>query len=471
MKQIPSLCLAAFCCLFLTGCWLGIKKPTITPDPPMPPIEESFVNVSVQLPLDPLVTELNQQIPPGDDGANAWDTSIGQLLGFQAGEEHLVQRDPIAVSMNGSQLQISTTAHYWVKVGLLIENGVFGIGGYSWHQVAQCGTDGDAPHDAILKIDSTVWLTNDYSLHSSSTAEPVDCQEPCLLTAANRDFTYLVRNLFQSKLNAAAGTIDSKLPTMFSAWTYASNAWSLLKDPIEVETNVWLSINPDKMVASPFNGSGSTVNATVGLLAYPQIIAGSKPPSSTNSLPDLGNESAGNNFHVALDAELTFKWASDQVSQALVGRQYPVEGHTFKITKASVYGTGTITVLQLGIGGDVSGTIYLVGKPSFDAVSDVFSVNGLDYSLETKNKLAEVADWLLHAGIQESLADQTKWDLSPQISSARAQLKSALNRNMGTSIQTSGDVVSLNVLGISSTPTSWKVRLVTDGTLNVNVSD
>jgi hypothetical protein len=486
MKRTNALFVAIICCAFLTGCPLqNITKPTIPPDPPAPAIEPSSINVPItSIPLAPLATQIDQQVPPGDDGANAWDV-LGNLPngipvfgGDAYGEEHRIWRDPLSVSLNGNQLSITAIAHYWARGGVDVENGAWGIGGYSWHTVAQCGSDA-TPNNAILNIVSLLSIADDYTLRGNSHATPVNCQQPCLLTILNIDYTGKVSQLFQSKLNAAASFLDSKLPGVTAAKGYCESAWNMLQSPIQIDQNVWLLINPATLSASPLNGSGTTASLTVGIVAHPQIVIGSKPPAGTVPLPPLGAGVSGNTFHVALDAELPFTVATEMISNALVGQAYPLGGHSIKINSAAVYGSGAMAVLQVGIVSPFKGTVFFTGKPSFDAVKDILSINDLNYSLETSNVLAKAASWVLHSEflsllnnkLNETPNGKPNWgDVSSQVAASRAKLQANLNQNYGTAVQTTGSITDLNLLGIYSTPTSWKVRLVTDGTLQVNVS-
>jgi hypothetical protein len=201
------------------------------------------------------------------------------------------------------------------------------------------------------------------------------------------------------------------------------------------------------------------------------LVAGDQAPSASGTpFPQLKIASPSDAFHVALEGQLDFDSASKQVAAQLVGRKYPFLDNKYwiKIEKASVYGTGDVAVVQLGISGDLNGTIYLTGTPQYDSGTDILTVPNLDYSLDTKNILAKVADWLLHARFQDSIAQQAHWSLGGRIGALKGQLESALNGTQGGVVLT-GHVASLRVIGVYATSTAFVARVAADGTLHATV--
>jgi hypothetical protein len=72
-----------------------------------------------------------------------------------------------------------------------------------------------------------------------------------------------------------------------------------------------------------------------------------------------------------------------------------------------VYGIGRTAILQLDIDGDVKGSVFLRGTPTYASASqgqtDVLTIQGLDFSVETKSVLTKATDWLLHPDLVSAL--------------------------------------------------------------------
>jgi len=164
---------------------------------------------------------------------------------------------------------------------------------------------------------------------------------------------------------------------------------------------------------------------------------------------------------------------NDQLRQALKigsgGVRYPPTG-PFSLTPSSadlsVYGKKA--VLRLGLTGSANAIIYLIGTPHFDPVTNMLDVPDLDYTLETKNLLAKVADWAEGARALADLKQRLHVDLSAQAATARQTLTNAINQRIGD-IQLTGTLGNLELLGIYPDQASAMVKayFTANGTLAV----
>ena len=163
-----------------------------------------------------------------------------------------------------------------------------------------------------------------------------------------------------------------------------------------------------------------------------------------------------------------FDAASDQINQGLSGRIFPIGKYKVQVKKAEVYGSGRTTVLHLWTGGAVNAEFYLIGKPQFDPLTNVFSVPDLDFDVKSQKALQAVA-WLLHSSIRQFLIQKVTVSLATRVQNAKANLESEINKQVNQHVGLQGKIAAVRCLGIVSSTTKWQVLLSLDGSLTANV--
>jgi hypothetical protein len=72
--------------------------------------------------------------------------------------------------------------------------------------------------------------------------------------------------------------------------------------------------------------------------------------------------------------------------------------------------------------------VYLTAKPVFNAQTKVFSVEDVDFDLQTQSMLLKSADWFLHGTIREMIQEKLNMNLTQQLEQSRQIAAKALNR-------------------------------------------
>ena len=168
-----------------------------------------------------------------------------------------------------------------------------------------------------------------------------------------------------------------------------------------------------------------------------------------------------------LEGNLPFDVASKILSQKLVGNKYVSSKFGVNIEDALIYGSGETTVLRLNVSGDINGSIYLTGTPFYEISNDSLYIKNLDYSIETKNILANSADWFLHSGFRQMIADQTHWELGGQIAAAKEKISSILNPPP----LLFGSVNAIRPVGVYSNSDSFHIVVIVDGNVSLNLDN
>jgi hypothetical protein len=281
-----------------------------------------------------------------------------------------------------------------------------------------------------------------------------------------------IAGALQEFLNRQASRINTDYLSNVYLREKTQHAWDALQSPIKLSNDLSLVLNPQAVYVSPppaVAGQVDDIHIVVELVARPKLVAGSLPHIPARSLPNFSGAPSGRGFHLALETELSFDFISRELAKRMVGREYMIDAKKIIIENVRLYGSGYLVVMMVRINGAVRGSVYLTGMPAYDESTRTLFVKNVEYSVETKQTLAHVADWLLHARLRESLADQAKWFIGDKIDVEKELLSKGLNRNLGQQVSISGTIDSIRPVAVGMTERSLKAVLVMDGAVGVKV--
>jgi hypothetical protein len=248
--------------------------------------------------------------------------------------------------------------------------------------------------------------------------------------------------------------------------------WSEIQRPIPLQNGLFLLLNPRALSVSTLPDEEDAITLILGLTARPKIVAG---PSTAvvQPLPEISIAPAPTEtgFHIALETELTFEQLGNELTARLKGTTYAGKDGSVVVEKVKVYGSGTSLVAAVDIKGTVEGTVYVYGVPGYDRSARTLVLKNPDYTLETMQVLSRSADWLLHAGLREKLAQRAVWYVGDRIDDARDDLSKALNRQVGDRLHVSGNIGRMFPHSVGLTKGGLKAVVEADGTINVQLLD
>jgi hypothetical protein len=254
----------------------------------------------------------------------------------------------------------------------------------------------------------------------------------------------------------------------------AVRAWDALQQPVRVQDDVFLLLNPESLQVSPSteqNGMNRGAVAVLEITARPKLFAGSRPEPASHPTPSftVGSAPRHKGFHLALESVISFDFVGRELTEQFRNKVYAHKGRTLKIEDVRAYASGKAVVLAVRIDGERKGTIYLSGIPEYDGASRSLVLRNLDYTVETRNVLDRIADWMLHTELRRKLEDRAKWPLDRRMDEARRVLDSALNREITQHVAFEGAVKDIRPVFVGCVAGSIKTVLVADGDVEVRV--
>jgi hypothetical protein len=459
--------------LFASGCGnsVNIPKPKLDNTKPPSPIELSLVNIPVSMNLKPVLNYLEKNVPPEIASDSAWTDTGQRKLGMAIGSKFHVWRDPFIISMNGNILTIEAHVKYWVAGALSVPNPF--VGSSSWQKIGSCGLN-EPKREAVISLSTKFELQKDGHFKTTSKVNSISFPNLCGITILNFDVTPLLNYALTSNLNNIISSVDSRIAQISNFRDVCNTGWTKLQEPIKLDSAIWLMLNPVSPCIAPFSGTGMSVSTSIGVVAKPVIVFGPKPSVPNTPLPEFNLNIPQAGSHVVLEGNLPFDVASKILSQKLVGNKYVSSKYGVNVKDVLIYGAGETTVLKLDVTGDINGSVYLTGTPFYEVSCDSLYIKNLDYSIESKNILANSADWFLHSGFRQMIADQTHWELGGQIADAKEKISSILNppkSNTNSPSMLFGSINAIGPVAVYSNSDSFHIVVIVDGNVSLNLDN
>lgn len=415
--------------------------------------EVSTIAIPIRATLAPALPLIEAQVPKSVESSR-------QQSGFKI--DYTVTRDPILLQMNGGDLRASTLAHYSIQAC----RGILGC--------LSCGVD-EPPREARIALTAQFRWNADWSLRSTTTAEPVTFPNRCEVTALNLDITDgVIGPVVDDQMRKVAAAIDQNTPGVVTIRKNAEQIWSTLQMPYEMAERSWLVFEPIDAGLSPLTGQKLIVNSTLSVTARTRIIVGEKPLASIAPLPPLQSRNAPPGFRVALDVHVSYADATSFSSQRFAGKTFKVGGDDLRIDTISI---SPAVNGRLGVDATIDykqyrGPVHLEGVPRIDAATDMVSVPDLEYALDPAHKtfFLNIVEGVAHDLIRSRLRDAATFSLAPHANEARDAITKALTRPLSPGVQLRGEAKAIGAESVVAAAEAIVARVVVSGMASVEIT-
>lgn len=421
--------------------------------------ELSTISVPIRASLAPLVPEIEARVPK---------TFADKQRERGIDVRYEVARAPIQLQMIGSGLHSSTT----VKYGLEACRGRF--------PCISCGI-GEARRVADIKLHSKLEWDPAWRLRSTTRPLPVNYAKRCQVTWLGIDITRrFVAPVVEDQLRQTARIIDRNTPMHTNIRPNAEQIWTALQTPVELAPRTWLVLEPSDVALTPISGSGAMVTSTLLLRAQTRVVVGEKPVVALRPLPALKTAAAGSpaGVRVPFDLDLPYEEASRIATRDFAGKTYQVNGRPLIVESIRLAPAPNERVLVEAMidyrGGTLRnyrGLVFLEGTPRFDPTTRSIVVPDLDFSLEPKRRglFRRIVERAAHVSIRARLRESARFDLTPRMNEARAEITRALTRQLAPGVRLRGRADAIEPAGVTAREKVISLHVVATGKAEVVV--
>lgn len=333
---------------------------------------------------------------------------------------------------------------------------------------AQCGVGNEPPRRMEIAYRSTISVLPDYHLKSKTILFP----DPkpinrCNVLMGNIDVTDRLIDYIKKPLNDLGAQVDTKIAA-YNVRPMIDQLWKNIATEFRVGDVGYLSVNPSAVRLSGFSVNGSQLNFSVGLSARP-VVTTASDPQPLKPLPNLTSYVPANGFNIYLDLLENYNHLTDVINQQVTGQKTEAAGKEFIVEHVKVYGIGTKIVMAVDFKGSNTGTIYLVGTPTYDSKTHELSFPDLTFDLQTKAWMLKVAKWMFNAKITDAIKKSATYNFSKFIADSKTRLQKELSRDLGNNIRSQVSIKDLDIQAIYPTSEKLVIRTLSNGQLKVTL--
>src|SRR5947199_3047533 len=331
-----------------------VPVPVLAAPAASPPASEpATITLPIAIALAKIRSQLDTAFPPADSLDRAKCTALGGLVCHQ----YLYRRDSLDLRASGDRVSLQTRLRYRAAVGLPAVGGI-----------ASCGFAPEAMKRAEVRLATTLYWRSDWRLGSRGTAIGTTLSDRCEVTLLHVDATSIVKRILDAQSEDLRRQIDSLLPSVADMRGAADSLWQLAQEPLALDSasTIWLTLSPETVSLAPVIGSASAISTALVLTARPRVTVGPKPSVSAQPLPTLTLARRSSGIHVPVEVELPFSDLSQKVTTALSGE---TAGKGMRVGEVKVWGVGDTAVVMLALEGKVNGSLYMLGRVSYDSVA------------------------------------------------------------------------------------------------------
>jgi hypothetical protein len=262
--------------------------------------------------------------------------------------------------------------------------------------------------------------------------------------------------------------VNRKINEKFPLRSQVARAWNAAQKPVAVDRSrsAWLKLTPRDVMLSPLNTRNNRIMLNVGVNAYSEMVVGPEPAIPPPvPLPNLKLvNTIDRNFRIALNADLFYADILRIASPLLLDKKFSSDGKTVIIKDLDLYGNGDKFVVKVATEGSLEGVFYLTGTPRFDPLTNIFSVEDVDFDMETRSLLLKSADWFLHSMIRSRIQEKLNMDLTQRMEQSRELARKAIAQvQLADNVLLRGNIKTLQFSDVLVQKDRISIQVLTDG--------
>ena len=245
------------------------------------------------------------------------------------------------------------------------------------------------------------------------------------------DFDPLIRREIEKILQTQLG---SNGLSRISFKNLVNETWDAFGDPFKIEQDdieAFIYTIPQKIKINEQITSNNKLRLNIGIEGEVVTHVGQRPQNKTSPLPGLFyNEDTTNYLDITLPLTISYSALDKYLNDQLAGETLRLDNQTSILPKkiaTQSFGDRALVdidfILSRSGKKDLSGKLYLVGKPSFDPEKEAIVFDDIEFDLNTKNILANSASWLKQAQLLEMISKHASFPIGPYIQEARMELQ------------------------------------------------
>ena len=242
----------------------------------------------------------------------------------------------------------------------------------------------------------------------------------------------IIEGMTQQLQKAMSDLISKKINEKDSLKAEMEEVWFAAQKPVLLDKNyrTWLKITPQEVMLYPICAAHNQVKLSLGLKSFAEVVIGPEPvPPAPVPLPALKlGTNSDQSFRIALNTDIFYKDILNISAPLLLNRELGSDGKSIILKQLDIYSSGDKLAVKVEAAGSYNGIFSLTCRPSFNPQTNVFSVEDVDFDMDTQNLLTKSAAWLLHSRIRSIVQENINMNLTQRMQQVREMAQKAMDQ-------------------------------------------
>jgi len=242
----------------------------------------------------------------------------------------------------------------------------------------------------------------------------------------------IIEGITQPIQKPLSDMISQKINDLLPLKAQITKVWNTAQKPILIDKkyNAWLRLTPQEVMLYPLYAQKNMVRLNISINTLAEMVTGAEPAAEAlRPLPNLKLVNTfDKTFRIVLNADLFYKDLRAIAIPLLLNKKFDSDGKSILIKGFDLYGNGDKLVVKLETEGSLDGLFYLTARPMFNVETGMFSVEDVDFDMQTQSMLLKTADWFLHGTIRGMIKEKLNTNMTQQLEQSRQMAGKALAR-------------------------------------------
>ncbi|AWW33161.1 hypothetical protein DN752_12425 [Echinicola strongylocentroti] len=412
-----NLLIFSFILLIVSCKSINPEKPKFSGEPTVLPEAISRVNVPLEIPLDYIERNLNGELSEllyTEKGLNMGNGILADLDVNRTGDISLS-------SLGQNKLEINLPLQ--LKGQINIQKKIFGQS----ISTAVPFDEGLAPRVSFEPVIGRNWDIGISHVNIESWGRSLKYN----LLGYEIDFGPMLKEHVEKMLDEQ---LTGENLSRISFKSMMEETWKAYGKPVKFEQDgidAYIYTIPHKIKVREQFTTDQKLKLTIGIEGEVFTQIGSAPDISPSPLPNLYfNEDSRNYIDIMLPLSIPYQDLDKYLNDMLAQQQFRMDSKTVLTPKAfetQSFGDKALVKVDFTVTRndkkDITGNIYLVGKPTYDPLREAIVFEDIDFDLNTKNILASSASWMKQGAVLEEMKKYAVYPIGEYIQAARLELQ------------------------------------------------
>jgi hypothetical protein len=373
-------------------------------------------------------------------------------------------RSPFTFSCNNNRVNIAFSGTYQIAGSKTVC--AFDKQVSPWVS-GSCGFGSEPMRRVNINISSFLELLPQYQVRTTTRIDHIQARDRCVVSLLQTDMTKEVMDSIKASIETYT--------TSFDRFIYALNRNALLQQwrsngnrVFPVNKYGYLNLNPSQLRIGNFNYSRDTLVFSVGFQGTPQFSSDSIAIATRKYLPSFSASESPAGIATYLNAVYEYSFLSKLLNDSMRNKPFEVDGRTFIIKNVNLAGTDQNKLLiDVSFDGYKRGTLHLSGTPFLDTAKQVLTMPDINYSVDSRDMLINIAKGLFRKRIMKKLKNQSVLDIAELIKNNKAIIEARLNQQLTDWLATRGNFQELKLVGLLSHKNAIQIQIFIKGNISV----